>query len=153
MNICTVYRDKTSTSHRIYTQSPSIQGRYSQPTKTNIQERRYCKPKCETCKAFIRDTRRYSPLRRFTSSSCRGLRPSAQDFFALCAKKEFFTLFVLILGLFWCSVITSIMFSSNLNNFENNQKKSQKIQPHKIQKSQKKSRKIIKLKTKTSKQI
>ena len=136
----------------------SIQGRYSQPTKIfvppkNIQERRYCKPKCETCKAFLKDTRKYSPLRGFTSGSCGRLRPSAQDFFRLCAKKEFFTLFVLILGLFWCSVITSVMFSSNLNTFEKNPKNLKKNLPHKIQKSQKKSRKIIKLKTKTSKQI
>ena len=33
-------------------------------------------------------TRRYSPLRGLTSSSCGGLRPSAKVFFALRAKKE-----------------------------------------------------------------
>ena len=40
----------------------------------------------------------------------------AKAFFALRAKKELFTLFVLILGHFWCAVGTSVMFSSNLSN-------------------------------------
>ena len=35
----------------------------------------------------LRYTRRYSPLRGLTSSSCGGLRPSAEAFFALRAKK------------------------------------------------------------------
>ena len=34
--------------------------------------------------------------------------------------------FLLILGHFWCSVVTSVTFSSNLSNFEKNQKKSKK---------------------------
>ena len=48
-------------------------------------------------------TRRYSPPRRLTS-------------------KELFTLFVLILGHFWCSVVTSVTLSSNISNFERKQK-------------------------------
>ena len=52
--------------------------------------------------------RRYSPQRRLTS-------------------KELFTLFVLILGHFWCSVVTSVTLSSNISNFEKKQKKSKKI--------------------------
>ena len=36
----------------------------------------------------ILSTRRYSPLRGPTSNSCGGLRPSAEAFFALRAKKE-----------------------------------------------------------------
>ena len=44
--------------------------------------------------------------RRLTSSSCRGLRLRP------------FMLFLLVLGNFWCSVITSITFSSTLSKFE-----------------------------------
>ena len=65
-------------------------------------------------------TKRYSPLRGLTSSSCGGLQPLAKAFFPLRAKTEFFTPFVLILSNFWCSVMTSIIFSSNLSNFEKN---------------------------------
>ena len=39
-------------------------------------------------KVSFTNTRRYSPLRGPTSSSCGGLRPSAEAFFALRAKKE-----------------------------------------------------------------
>ena len=46
-------------------------------------------------------TRRYSPLRK-------GLRPMAEAFFALWAKKAPVMLFLLILGHFWCSVVTSL---------------------------------------------
>ena len=35
-------------------------------------------------------------------------------------KKELFMLFSLILGCFWCSVVTSVTFSSNLKKFEKN---------------------------------
>ena len=65
-------------------------------------------------------TRRFSPLCGPSSSSCGGLQPLAKAFFLLRAKKEFFRLFVLILSYFWCSVVTSIIFSSNLSNFEKN---------------------------------
>mgnify|MGYP006908641815 CR=1 FL=1 len=58
-------------------------------------------------------------LRGLTSSSCGGLWPSTKAFWA---KNEHLTLFVLILGHFWCSVVTSIMFSSNLGNFGKNPK-------------------------------
>ena len=64
------------------------------------------------------NTRRYSPLRGLTSSSCGGLRPTAEAFFALWAKKGLCMLFSLILGHFWCSVATSVTLSSNLRNFE-----------------------------------
>ena len=47
-------------------------------------------------------------------------------FFALWAKKELFMLIVLILGHFWCSVVTSVTLSSNLNNLKNQTKKSLK---------------------------
>ena len=39
-----------------------------------------------------------------------------QGFLALRAKKELFTLFVIILGHFWCSVVTSVVFTSTLSN-------------------------------------
>ena len=54
---------------------------------------------------------------------------------ALRAKKVLLTQFVLILGHFWCSVVTSVIFSSNLSNFEKN-----KIDFKKIKKYQKKNR-------------
>ena len=41
----------------------------------------------------IRTTRRYSPQRVLTSSSCGGLRPLTEAFFALWAKKDLFLLF------------------------------------------------------------
>ena len=59
-------------------------------------------------KAPLIYTRRYSPLRGLTSRSCGGLWPRPRIF--LRAKKELFTLFVFILGLFWYSVVTSIAF-------------------------------------------
>ena len=43
-------------------------------------------------------TRRYGPLRGLTSSSCGGLRPLAEAFFALWAKKELIMLFWPIFG-------------------------------------------------------
>ena len=54
---------------------------------------------------------------RQTSSSCEGLRPAAEGFF--CPKKKsLLCLFWPILGHFWCSVVTIIMFSHTLYNFE-----------------------------------
>ena len=50
-------------------------------------------------------------------------------------KQELFMLFLITLGLFWCSVVTSVTFSSNLSNF----KKLQKIQKN-AQKNPKKSK-------------
>ena len=55
---------------------------------------------------LVINTKRYSPLRGLTSSSCEWLWLSAKAFFALWAKKGPFTPFVLILGPFWCSVVT-----------------------------------------------
>ena len=67
-------------------------------------------------------------------------------------------LFWLILGHFWCSVVTLVTFSSNLNNFEKIQTKIQKIQknPKKIQNLNKLQQKniyiyIIKFKKKRKK--
>ena len=57
-----------------------------------------------------------------TSSSCGGLRPPPEAFSALRAKKELFMLIWLTLGRFWCSVVTSVTFSSNLSNFDKNPK-------------------------------
>ena len=54
----------------------------------------------------------------FTSSSCGGLLHPAEACFALRAKKEIFMLFWLTLGHVWCSVVTSVTFSSNISNFE-----------------------------------
>ena len=71
-------------------------------------------------------TRRYGPLRGPTSSSCGELWPSAEAFLALRARKELFMLFCTFFGDFWCSVVTVVTFSSNLNNFERNQKKTKK---------------------------
>ena len=63
-------------------------------------------------------TRRYGPLCGPTSSSCGGLRPSAEAFFALQAKKELFMLFWPIFGDFWCPVVTMVTFTSNLIIFQ-----------------------------------
>ena len=65
----------------------------------------------------IMNTRRYGPLRGPTSSSCGGLRPSAEAFFALRAKKELIMLFWPIFGIFWCPVVTLVTLKSE--NFEN----------------------------------
>ena len=70
----------------------------------------------------VKRTRRYGPLRGPTSSSCGGLRPSAEAFFALWAKKEIIMLFWPSFGHFWCPVVTLVTFSSNLSNFERNPK-------------------------------
>jgi hypothetical protein len=87
-------------------------------------------------------TRRHGPLRGPTSSSCGGLRPSADAFFALRAKKELIMLFWPIFGDFWCPVVTLVTFSSNLSNFERNAKKPKKFKKiQKISKNPKKSKK------------
>ena len=70
--------------------------------------------------------RRYSPIGGLTPSSGVELWPLAEAFFALLAKTELLTLFVLILGHFRCSVVTSVTFSSDLSNFEKN-KRNKKI--------------------------
>ena len=59
---------------------------------------------------ILKTTRRYGPLRRPTSSSCGGLRPSAGAFLALWAKKELLMLFWPIFGKFLVS-------NSNLGNY------------------------------------
>ena len=100
------------------------------------------------CKTPLMTTRRYGPLRGPTSSSCGGLRPRL--FFL--PKKELFMLFWPIFGNFWCPVVTMVTFSSNLINFERNQKKtknsrnnptkkSKKFKNPKVQKSPKSSKK------------
>ena len=85
----------------------------------------------------LNKTRRYGPLRGPTSSSCGGLRPPAEAFFALRAKKELFMLFWPVVGDFWCPVVTVVTFSSNLSKFEQTKKKHKKIPP-KINKNIKK---------------
>ena len=57
-------------------------------------------------------------------------------------KKEPFMLFWPIFGNFWCPVVTVVKFSSNLSNFERNQKKQKS--PKKIQKNPKNSKKLKK---------
>ena len=81
--------------------------------------------------SLIPVTKRYSPLRGLTSSSSGGLRPSAEAFFALRAKKELIMLFWTIFGNFWCPVVTLVTFSSNISNFEINTKKTKKNPPPK----------------------
>ena len=55
-------------------------------------------------------------------------RYEAEDFFALRAKQGVFRLFLLILRLCWCSVVTLVTFSGNLRNFKNNPKNLRIIQ-------------------------
>ena len=76
-------------------------------------------------KAF-RLTRRYSPLRGPTSSSCKGLWPSGDAFFALRAKKRAYYAVLVHFGNCWCPLETMVTFSSNLKNFERNSKKPKK---------------------------
>ena len=58
--------------------------------------------------AFFR-TKRYGPLCRPTSSSCGGLRTSAEGFFCPAGKKMDYA----VLANFW----PILVFSSNLSNF------------------------------------
>ena len=53
----------------------------------------------------------------------------AEAFFALRAKTELIMLFWPIFGNFWCPVVTSVTFSSNLRNLERNPKKEDAIRP------------------------
>ena len=71
---------------------------------------------------ILEDTTRYAGLLLAPA----GLRPSAEVFFALRAKKELIMLFWPIFGFFWCPVVTLVTFSSNLKNFERNPKKPKK---------------------------
>ena len=77
----------------------------------------------------------------FTSSSCGGLRPRGET----GQNKSFFLMFCLTLGQFWCSVLTSVTFSSALRNFQKNPKNPKKSQKnpkyHKISKIKKKKSK------------
>ena len=60
-------------------------------------------------------------LHRPSSSSCGGLLPSAKVFFlSFWQKKELIMLCWPIFGNFWCPLVTSVTFSSNLSNFERN---------------------------------
>ena len=77
-------------------------------------------------------------------------RASAEAFFALQAKKELIMRFWAIFGNFWCLVVTLVIFSSNLCNFERNPKKPKKIQRkskkfHKISKNPKNPKKNPKI--------
>ena len=96
---------------------------------------------------YIHCTRRYSPLRWLTVSSCGVLQPLFEGFFALRAKKTFYVFFLLlILVHFYCSVVTSVTFSNNLSKFENDQKLKKKSV--KNQKKNQKNSKIFKTKSK-----
>ena len=53
-------------------------------------------------------TRRYSPLRRLTSSSCGELQPPAEACFALGAKKSFYVAYVMFMLL--CCYILKFFF-------------------------------------------
>ena len=55
----------------------------------------------ESTKTPMNNTRTYCPLRGLISCSCEGLRPPADAFFALWAKKELLMQFLIILGHFW----------------------------------------------------
>ena len=89
-------------------------------------------------------TRRYSSLSGPNSSSCKGLRPPAEGFFALRAKKNLIMLFWPILGHCWCTVVPLVNLSSNLSKFKKNLKTPKKnLKKMKIQKS-KKSQKVHK---------
>ena len=70
----------------------------------------------------LRKTRRYSLLRLLLAPAD-GFCLLFRLFLALWANKELFMLFLLILSNFWCSVVTSVTFSSNLSNFEKNPRK------------------------------
>ena len=86
-------------------------------------------------KKTLEGTARYAC---FTSSSCGGLQSPAKAIFALLVKTGVFMLFWLTLGHFWCSVVTSVTFSSNLSHLKQI-KKSKKIQknPKNIPRTQK----------------
>ena len=51
-----------------------------------------------------------------------------KGFFCSLGKQVLFTLFMLILAHFWCSVVTSVTLSSNIRNFENNPTNPNKCQ-------------------------
>ena len=68
------------------------------------------------------NTRMYSQLRGLTSCSCGGLQPLADVFFCHSAKKRGFNAVCTYFRSFWCSVVTSITFSSNLSIIERNPK-------------------------------
>ena len=82
----------------------------------------------------------------------------------MISKKDLIMRFWLIFGNFWCPVVTLVMISSNLHNFERNPKKPQKLEMNekiakkfknlkmqkKVQKIKQKKIKKIKEKLKTS---
>ena len=72
-------------------------------------------------------TRRYSPLRVLNSSSCGGVRPPAEAFWTLRAKEKAFYAVFAYFRPFWCSIVTSVSFSSNLIKKILSQKSPQKI--------------------------
>ena len=82
----------------------------------------------------LEDTARYAGL----------LLAPAEAFFALWAKKKHIMLFWLILGNFWCPVVTLVTFISNHSNFERNSKKTKKSKKENKKKFQK-SKAFIKL--------
>ena len=124
----------------------------------NLDSRKYCVPKCWFSPKFI--IHKNIMYTNFSSTACyAGLLLAPAEVFGLqprlfcpMGKKELFTLFVLISGHFWYSVITSVMVNSNLSYFESypkiskTQKKNQKLQKsQKIRNFKKKSQKIQKI--------
>ena len=83
----------------------------------------------------LEDTARYAGLLPAPAEGF-GLQPRL--FLAFGQKKCFFMLFWPIFGDFWCPVVTMVTFSSNLSNFERNNKKKLKNP----KKNPKKSKKI-----------
>ena len=74
---------------------------------------------------FLKHTRRCGPLRRPSSSSCKGLRPSTEAVFCPSGKKRaFYICFGPNFGHFWWSVVTSVTFSSNHSNLKKLKKKN-----------------------------
>ena len=61
-----------------------------------------------------KETRRYGPLRGPTSSSCGGLHPSSEAFFALLEKRTYYAVLAHFRP-FWSSVVTLVTFTRNLN--------------------------------------
>ena len=80
--------------------------------------------KC-TNKSILKGPTRYAGL---LLSPVEGFRLRPEAFFALWAKKLLVMLFLLILGHFWYSVVTSVTFSSNFSKFEKNPKLILKVE-------------------------
>ena len=65
-----------------------------------------------------------------------------QGFFALQEKKELFTLFLPILGHFWCPVVTVVTLIVTFSNFEKIQKNKRRIKINNTKKITKSPKKL-----------